>query len=135
MAKRRSATTVRRVHRAFTLVEMLVTILLVGLALAGVFGGIRSLTVAEVRAREADLLQRLCAQKLSEMGTVTDPRTAETSGDFSDEGYANVTWTVEVEPSGSLNVDQVIVTATRNDETQTLTGLVFVRPLAGSAGQ
>ena len=120
---------------AFTLVEMLVTILLVGIALAGVFGGIGSLTKAEVKAREAYTLQRLCAQKLSEMGTDTDPRTAETSGDFAEEGYPDALWSLEVEPSGSLNVDQVLVTVTRGDESQALTGLVFVRPLAGSAGQ
>ena len=133
MDKRRAAAASDRAGRGFTLVEMLVTILLVGLALTGVFGGIRSLTAAEIKARDADLIQRLCAQKFSELGSVTDPRTAETSGDFAEEGYEDVEWTLEVEPSGSLSVDQVTVTATRNDESQTLTGLVFVRPQAGAA--
>jgi type II secretory pathway pseudopilin PulG len=120
---------------AFTLIEVLVTIVLVTLAVVGVFGGIRSLTKADIKAREADILQRLAAQKLAEMGTISDPNTAEPDGDFSDEGYPDVTWTMEVEPSGTLNVSQIVLTATRGEETQSLTALVFVRPVTGTTGQ
>ncbi|MES2463910.1 MAG: prepilin-type N-terminal cleavage/methylation domain-containing protein [Armatimonadota bacterium] len=133
----RGRCTVRR--GAFTLVEMLVTIVIVAVAVVAVFRTIASLTETDIRARDADLLQRLACQKMSEMGVVTDPRTAENSGDFADQGYEAVTWTVEVEPSGTLNVEQVTITAQRDEASQQITGLIFQRPLAsagstGSAG-
>ena len=130
---------VRRNKRGFTLVEVLVTTELVAVALVGVMGGIRALTAADVKARNVDLLQRLAAQKLSEMGVVTDPRSTEDNGDFADQGYSDILWTVDVQPSGTEDVDQVTVTASRGDDTQALTGLVYVRPLtetgAGGAAQ
>ncbi len=121
---------------AFTLVEMLVTIVVVAVAVVAVFRAIASLTETDIRARDADLLQRLACQKMAEMGGVTDPRTAENSGDFADQGYDTVSWTLEVEPSGTLNVEQVTVTAERGELSQQVTGLIFQRPLAsaGSTG-
>ena len=118
-----------RRRAGFSLVEMLVTIVLVGLAMAGVFGGIRALMATEAKAREANLLQRLAADKLNEMGPVTDPRTAEASGDFTDSGYPDITWDMEVESTSTLNVEQVTVTATRGDSSQTISSMVFLRPL------
>lgn len=127
-----------RVRRcgAFTLVEMLVTIVIVAVAVVGVFRAIAVLTETDKRARDADLLQRLACQKMAEMGVVTDPRTAENSGDFADQGYEAITWTVEVEPSGTLNVEQVTVTAQRDETSQQVIGLIFQRPLtsAGNPG-
>jgi prepilin-type N-terminal cleavage/methylation domain-containing protein len=120
---------VARRRAGFSLVEMLVTIVLVGLAMAGVFGGIRSLMTAEFKAREANLLQRLAADKLNEIGPVTDPRTADTSGDFTDAGHADITWTLEVESTSTLNVEQVTVTATRGESSQTISSMIFLRPL------
>ncbi|GAB4459650.1 MAG: hypothetical protein OHK0029_22480 [Armatimonadaceae bacterium] len=114
----------------FTLIEVLVTIVLIVLALVGVLGGIRALNATDVKARDADLLQRLAQEKYNELTTVTDPRTTDDSGDFTEQGYPEITWTVEVEPSGAENVDQVTITTTRNDNnnSQTLTGLVFIPP-------
>jgi type II secretion system protein I len=123
-----------RQRTAFTLVEMLVTIVIVAVAVVAVFRTIASLTETDVRARDADLLQRLACQKMAEMGVVTDPRTAENSGNFADQGYEAISWTVEVEPSGTLNVEQVTVTAERGDASQQITGLVFQRPLTSTGG-
>jgi hypothetical protein len=115
---------------------MLVTIVLVAVAVVAVFRGIATLTETDIRAREADLLQRLACRKIAEMGVVTDLRTADRSGDFADQGYEAISWTVDVEPSGTLNVEQVTITAERGDASQRITGLVFQRPLtsAGSTG-
>lgn len=120
--------------RGFTLIEALVTIVLVALALVGIFGGIRAVTSTEARAREADLMQRLAAQKFGEFGVVTDPNTADNSGTFEEEGYSDVDWTLEVEPSDTLNVTKVTVTVTRGKVSQAVTGLVYVRPVAAAAG-
>ena len=116
--------------RAFTLVEMLVTILLVGIALAGVFGGLRALGAAETKARDADLAQRLAASKLAEFGPVQDPITAGDKGDFTDEGYPDVTWEASVESGSTENVDRVTITATKGNTEQSVTGLVYVKPAA-----
>ena len=121
---------------AFTLIEVLVTIVLVAVALTGVMGGIRALGAADVKARDADRLQRLAAQKMSELGSITDPRTTDASGDFSEQGFSDISWTIDVQPSGAENVDLVTVTVTRGGDAQALTGLVYVRPVAaaGDAG-
>ena len=124
----------RNFRRGFTLVEVLVALVLVAIALTGVMGGIRALGAADAKARGADLLQRLAAQKLSEMGAVTDPRTTEDSGDFTDQGYPDIEWTMTIEPSGAENVDRIAVTATRGNDEQTLMGLVFIRPITGGSG-
>lgn len=120
-----------RQPRGFTLVEVLVAVVLVAVALTGVMGGIRALGAADAKARDADLLQRLAAQKLSEMGAVTDPRTTEDSGDFAEQGYPDIEWTMTIEPSGAENVDKIAVTASRGNEEQTLTALVYIRPVTG----
>ena len=119
---------------AFTLIEMLVTVVLVSVAIVGVLGGIRAISSSDLRAREAVLLQRLAVQKLNEMGAVTDPTTADNKGDFSDQGYPEATWTVEVQPSGTEDLDVLTVTVTRGQATQTLTGQLFVRPTTGTTG-
>lgn len=118
-------------RRGFTLVEALVTILLVGLSLVGVMGGIRALTAADVKARTADLLQKLAAQKMDELSALADVQTTEDRGDFAEQGYPNITWTVEAQPSGAENVDEVTVTATQGQEEQSLTGLIYMRPVTG----
>ena len=115
-------------RRAFTLAEMLVTILLVGIALVGVFGGLRALTGSEIKARNADLAQRLAASKLAEFGPVLDPTTAESSGDFTDEGHSEVTWESSVESGTTTNVTRVTITATKDGTSQSLTGLIYTKP-------
>lgn len=119
----------------FTLIEMLVTVVLVSIAIVSVLGGIRAISAADLRAREADLLQRLAVLKLNEMGPVTDPQTADNKGDFTDQGYPDVSWTLEVVPSGTENLNELTVTTTRGVATQTLTGYLFIRPVTGSTGQ
>ena len=120
--------------RGFTLIEALVAVVIVSVAIVSVFGGMRAMAAARTRASEAELLQQLALQKMNELGAVTDLNSADTKGDFSEQGHAEVSWTVDVEPSGVTNVNQVTVTATRNKSSQTFTGLLFVRPTTGSAG-
>jgi len=122
-------------RRGFTLIEVLVTILLVSVALVGAMHGLRALAAADIRARRADLLQALAQQKLEELRATEDPRTLDDRGDFSEQGHPEITWTLTVQPSGAENVDEVQVTATQGDYSQSLKELIYVPPLAGSAGQ
>ena len=120
--------------RGFTLIEVLVTVVLVSVAVVGVLGGIRSIQAAGARARGADLMQRLVAEKVGDIRLLSDPSTGGNAGDFSDRGHAEITWIASVETTATTNVDKVTVTATRGGQSQALTTLVFVRPSGGSSG-
>ena len=120
---------------ACTRVEVLVTVLLVSTALVGVMTGMRALGTTEVRARDADRLQHLAAQKMNELGVVGDLNAAEDNGDFTEQGYPEISWTMDVQPSGTENVDTVTVTVSQGDDEQSLTGLIYVRPVTGSTEQ
>jgi Tfp pilus assembly protein PilV len=117
-----------RPRSGFTLIEALVAAVLVSIGVVAIFGGIAALNRAESRARDADLLQSLALQKMNEMGTVTDPRTASTGGDFSDRGYPDATWDLDIEPSGTQNVDKITVTARRGQAEQKMTQMLYIPP-------
>ncbi|MBC8138948.1 MAG: prepilin-type N-terminal cleavage/methylation domain-containing protein [Fibrella sp.] len=117
----------------FTLIEVLVVIVLVSLSLVAIMNALRAMGATDARVRDAELLQRLAALKMAEIGTVSDPRTMDDSGDFGEQGYPEVAWTMTTEPSGAENVDQVTITAERDNAEQSLVGLVFIRPVTTGA--
>lgn len=119
---------VRKRQNGFTLIEVLVVIVLVSLSLVAVMNAFRAIGQADTRARDAELLQRLVALKMDEIGSTGDPQTMEDSGDFTDAGYPQIEWHLDVQASGTENIDQVTVTAQQGDSQQSLMGLVFVRP-------
>lgn len=123
----------RKSRGAFTLIEVLVVIVLVALSLVAIMNALRAMGATDARARDAELLQRLAALKMAEIGAVSDPRTMDESGDFTDQGYPAIEWRLETEPSGAENVDQVTITAERGNVEQSLTGLVFIRPITTTA--
>jgi prepilin-type N-terminal cleavage/methylation domain-containing protein len=125
---------VRNGRRAFTLVEAMVTTALVGIALAGALAGIASLSKADTRARDAELLQRLAIQKMTEFESVSDPREVENSGDFTDAGYPDAQWELTVETGGEENLDLLTITATRGTNEQVVKQLVYVPPITTTGG-
>jgi type II secretory pathway pseudopilin PulG len=120
-ARRRNAN--RR--RAFSLVEAIAAAALVGIGVTGVLTGIRSILATESRARTTDLLQRLAVGKLEEIGSVTDPRTAENEGDFTEQGYPEIQWSLTVETTDDASVSAVTVDAVKADNSQSVTGWVY----------
>ena len=120
--------------RAFTLVEMLVTTALVGIALSGVLTALGRLSRSDAYARYAELLQRLAVQKLAELRVESDLRTAATKGDFSAEGYADAQWTLELQATEDANVEEATITALRGESEQVISELVFFRPEATPTG-
>ncbi len=116
----------------FTLIEVLVTVVLVSVAVAGVLGGIRSIQAAGARARTADLLQRLVAEKVGDLKLLADPGAGANAGDFADRGHPEITWTLSVEATGRASLDKVTVTATQGSQEQALTTLIFVRSSGGT---
>lgn len=117
---------------AFTLIEMLVTIFLVGIGIAAVFGGLGAMAKAEARARDADLVQSLAQLKWDEFISVSDPSVAEDKGDFADQGYADVTWELTLANATLTDVQELTLVARRGDVEQTLVGLRFVPPTAST---
>lgn len=114
--------------RGFTLVEVLVTCALVGVAIAGSLTALGQLARSESYARNAELLQRLAAQKLATLQIEGDIRTGDTSGDFSTEGYPEVQWQLALQTTTDQNVEEVTITATKGDSEQVLSELIFFRP-------
>ncbi len=109
--------------------------MLVVIAIVGVMQGMRALGAADVKAQHADLIQRLAREKLDELRATEDPNALDTKGDFTEQGHPEITWTLDSQPSGATNVNQLQITATEDNYSQTLTVLMYVPPTAGSTGQ
>ena len=116
----------RRSTAGFTLLEVLVATVLVGLAVAGTLGGIRSLEAADAKAHDALLLRRLAVEKINDLRILPDPTQAGGAGDFSDRGYDDITWAADVEPTSVSNLDQVTITVTRGKDSQDVSTLIYV---------
>jgi prepilin-type N-terminal cleavage/methylation domain-containing protein len=123
---------VRNASRGFTLMEVLVTLVLVSLALVGALGGIRAIKDADAKAQTADLLQRLAAEKINDLKLLQDPSTDGTDGDFSDRGYPDITWNLQETAAAVTNMVQITLTVTRGKDTQALTTLLYVVPQTGT---
>jgi prepilin-type N-terminal cleavage/methylation domain-containing protein len=128
-SKRRSVRPGSRARRrGFTLIEMLVTIVLITVGIVGVFGAIRAMAAADSKARTVDLLQSLAEFEMNQVGPVTDPTQIATSGDFTQQGYPLVTYTVTVETEDATNLDKITVTTSEGKEQATLVSLLYVPP-------
>lgn len=134
MSRRVSTTGARRRRSGFTLVEVIVTSMLVAVAVTGIYGGISALTAAQYHAQTADLLQRLAAEKLNDVSILSDPSADGANGDFTDRGYPNITWSLDEEASGTTNLDQVTVTVTEGKISQALTTMMYIAPATGTSG-
>ncbi|MCC6445835.1 MAG: prepilin-type N-terminal cleavage/methylation domain-containing protein [Armatimonadetes bacterium] len=120
-------------RRGFTLIEVLVSVLLVSVALVGVMGGIRAISLADIKAQKADLLQKLAFQRMNELVVEAQTNAAEDSGDFTEQGYPDIAWTADIQPDSEVaNVSYVTVTASQGEVSQSLSGLIYARPTQGS---
>jgi len=124
----------RAVNSGFTLIEVVVTAMLVAIAVVASLGGIRAMQVADGKSRAADLLQRLAAEKMEDVVNTEDPSNSATSGDFADRGYPDITWSLEFQPSSATNVDEVTLTATQGKDSQAIIQYLYVQPAATSTG-
>lgn len=121
-------------RRGFTLIEVLVTTTLVGVAIAGALVALGRFSRADAYAADAELLQRLASQKLAALQVEGDIRTGESSGDFTDEGYPEAQWTLEMQTTDDSNVEEAVLTATKGDSEQVLSELIFFRPTTTTTG-
>lgn len=123
-----------RKARGFTVVEVMVASLLMVTAVVVVLGGVRAIQRANVHAANMSLLQRLASEKLEDAVASGDVTTYGSQGDFSDRGYSDATWTLNIQNSSATNVEEMTVTATRGKDTQTLNQYVYIQPSTTTTG-
>ena len=111
----------------------MVAVILVTVGVLGSLGANRNIEITEQKAKTVDLLQRLAVEKANDLSTVTDPSTYGSSGDFSDRGYPNATWSVDVEPTSITNLDEVTVTATMGADSETIATELYVQTQSSTA--
>jgi len=132
----RRSTTQKR--RAFTLVEALAALVLLGVGIAAVVTAQGSLGRTESRMQELQVMARLAESKLAEL-MATEAASVSDSGDFTQEGDNDHEWELVVDPSGIENVNalRLIVrkaNARANDPEYELNTLQFVAPGGGTTG-
>lgn len=114
--------------KAFTIIEVLVATTLIGITLVVVMGVIRSVANADKKAASMETMQRLAAEKLDEYGVAVDSGTNGDNGDFTDKGYPNIKWMIDLTTTSDQYVDQATITVTSGSDTLTMSQLLFVRP-------
>jgi prepilin-type N-terminal cleavage/methylation domain-containing protein len=124
----------RKSKYAFTLVEVMVTAVLITVALVGLYQGISAMDNARAYAVKSDLLQRLAIEKLSDVSLLQDPSSNGGSGDFSDRGYPNITWSLTEASTNVTNLDDVSVTVTEGKQAQSVSTQMYVAPVGTSTG-
>lgn len=102
-------------NRGFTLIEVLVSVTLLGVGIASVLGGMGALNQAEARNRDAEKMLRLAHTKLDELDATGQLQSSQQDGDFSEQNEPNYTWQVAVDPSGVDSLDAITVTVSRSN--------------------
>jgi prepilin-type N-terminal cleavage/methylation domain-containing protein len=113
--------------KGFTLVEVLVAIVLIGIALTSLSGGLASLTNAYRRSVERDVIHRLAHEKLDEL-VGTGEWTAVSEGGFEAERYQDFDWSLETETTTIEGLEYVRLTVTKTtgrEDSETAEALVF----------
>lgn len=118
----------RRGSKGFTLIEAVVTSMLVAIGVAGTLSGIASMSKAQSRIQEQDRMQRLARSKYDEIiGIGID--NSDTKGNFADAGHENWRWTMETGTTTVQDLTSLKVTVSATDpqdSTQVaVEGLVF----------
>lgn len=118
-----------RGSRGFTLIEILVAAVLVGVGIAAVLGGLASLSQAQRRLIERETIERLAQSKLKELAATREYESV-TEGDFSAEGMGKYAWQAATQESGVENLKHLSISVTleNSDLTAKAETLVFTPP-------
>lgn len=121
----------RRRILGFTIVEVLAAAVLLGVGVVAALGAIGSITRAESRMEEKEILLDLASDKLREVLATFDFATPTLSGDFEDRGLRNIRWEVEVAASGIQNLERVRIVVSppgRTEDAGVSIETLFFRP-------
>lgn len=119
--------------RAFTLIEVMVSVVLLGIGIVVALGSLSAMTRGEIKIRRVDTLNRLATQKLDEILAVGQLNTAANSGTFEDIGFPDVEWSIETAPADLENLETVTVIVTDSSSPNDSDGirmssLIFTSP-------
>ena len=119
----------------FTMIEVLVATVLLGLGITMGFSALSSMTRTELRVRQVEKMNLLAVQKLNEVIAYGNIANQPTDGSFSDSGDPDYQWRMDTTASGTDNVATVRITVeTSNnktsDPTASANGLIFTSPNA-----
>lgn len=114
----------------YSLIEALVSMVVVGIALVGCISALSAMTRSEDRALMTEKMNRLAGEKFDEIIATEDYINTSLSGNFDDRGESGFTWQVEVNPTSESNLDSVTVTVSKESgsvaQPVTITGLMYV---------
>jgi prepilin-type N-terminal cleavage/methylation domain-containing protein len=125
--------TLRRERRGFTLVEAMVSTVLLAVGITAVLGAFSSMTSNYRKARDTEQMQRLALDKYEELVATGSLQTQTLNGDFSDRGNDRYLWDASVETTGVENLSSLTITVQPRDNQETepkvsIDGVVFIEP-------
>ena len=123
----------------FTLVEALVSVVLLSVGIVAATATLGQMTKSEGYMQEGERMRRLADRKLQELVATGDYQFT-TSGDFADLYEDRYAFTAALEPTGTEYLDALIVTVTRKDRRDDpgvdVSELIFIPPTStGGQGQ
>lgn len=106
-------------RRAFTLIEVVVSAVLVAVGISALVSSLGSFSQAQRRMIDRERIERLADAKLKELAA-TRSYQSETEGDFEQEGQPGFTWEAETEISGIENLVELRVTVSKEGTDQSV---------------
>ncbi|RYG16313.1 type II secretion system protein [bacterium] len=125
-----------RSKRGFTLIEALVSAVLLAFGVTAVMLALGGQMRTEANVRRREVLLGLVRAKMDELAATTSTNTS-TDGDFGDQGFAGVTWGSSYEDTGIENVQALTVTVTDSADAQTElreSTLIYTPPVTTTTG-
>ncbi|HVT14148.1 MAG TPA: prepilin-type N-terminal cleavage/methylation domain-containing protein [Fimbriimonadaceae bacterium] len=119
--------------RGYTLIEAMVSTVLVTVGLIALLGAYTNLTRNQNIAVQTERMQRLAVDKYQELVATEALQTQALNGDFSDRGEDSYLWEATVGETGVQNLSALTVTVTLRDspddkEKAVVNGVVYQQP-------
>jgi prepilin-type N-terminal cleavage/methylation domain-containing protein len=102
----------RGFRSGFTLIEVMVAIVLIGIAVSALVGGLATLTNVNRRSVEKERLVQMAHQKLDEL-LGTGDWTSVSEGEYEEEWLENFEWSSETETTSVEGLEWLRVTVTQ----------------------
>ncbi len=120
----------------FSLIEAVVSVVILGVGIASVTGALGSIAKTESSMKQREAMTRLAQHKFDELvATSTSLSSASTqTGDFTDENNNDYLWSAEVEDTGVTNLEALTVTVTLSKDSSStavvgkVSGLLYEPP-------
>ncbi|MDX2065626.1 MAG: type II secretion system protein [Fimbriimonadaceae bacterium] len=103
-------------RRGYTLIEALVSIVLLGIGITGVSIALGAMAKNSARIQQSAQIQRLATMKLAELAATGGAQNGNASGDFTEQDLPNVRWELATQPSGTQ--DLLVLTLSVTDTNQ-----------------